>query len=99
MGTEQGTGISVLSKFGSVLGFFGSVLSKICPGLATLASLTGEPLLPMMADVSASVSTSPARAPTKLGGNNSDRGSRMSSVGVDSFAGLDPFAILKAHEI
>jgi hypothetical protein len=35
-----------------------------------------------------------------FGGDSSDRGSRMSSIGVvDSFAGLGPSAIPKAHEI
>ena len=68
---------------------------------ATLASLVGDPLLPMMAVVCTGVSTFHASAPTSgVGGDSSDRGSRMSLIGVvDSFAGLGPFAIPKAHEI
>ena len=53
----------------------------------------------MMGVVCIGVSTFLARAPTSgVGGDNSDKGSSMSSVGVDSFAGLGPFAIPKAHE-
>jgi hypothetical protein len=51
----------------------------------------------MMGVVWVDISTFPARVPTELGGDSSDIRSHMSSVGVDSFAGLGPFATPKAH--
>jgi hypothetical protein len=55
----------------------------------------------MMGIVCTGIFTFHARAPMLgFGGDSSDRGSRMSSIGVvDSFAGLGPSAIPKAHEI
>jgi hypothetical protein len=66
-----------------------------------LASLIGDPLLPMMGIVCTGVFMFHARAPTsRVGGNSSDRGSRMSSIEVvNLFAVLGPSAIPKAHEI